>query len=91
MVKGLSGQVSSLPLAWQFFADSNPCGLISKVMSLTIVSMLKYNMRSMTVSMCEIVESVVRYRDIVAKLKIVKIICFLMIAKIDAHEIPAIW
>ena len=45
----------------------------------------------MTVSMCEIVESVVRYRDIVAKLKIVKIICFLMIAKIDAHEIPAIW
>ena len=31
--KGSSGQVSSLPLAWQFFTDSNPCGLVSEVTS----------------------------------------------------------
>ena len=57
-------------MAWQSFADSDQHALISVLTSYCRLT-LKYTLR-VTISMREIVGGVVRYRDLVAKIKIAK-------------------
>ena len=63
-------RVSSFPLAWQFFTDSNRHALIS-----VEILLLFWHWKCMlwvTVSMREIVGGAVRYCNLVAKIKIAK-------------------
>jgi len=66
-----SSELAPFRLAWQFFAHSDRHALISYNLSLTVVLTLKYTVR-VTISMREIVGGVVRYRDLVTKIKIAK-------------------
>ena len=62
--------VSSLPLAWQFFTDSNRHALISVEI---LLSFRRWKCTLwVTISMREIVEGAVRHCDLVAKIKIAK-------------------
>ena len=63
-------EVSSLPLAWQFFADSDQHALISVEI---LLSFQRYT-QWVTISMREIVGGVDRHHDLVTKIEIAKFI-----------------